>query len=533
MDIKRLEGTTLNESVLNTQPLEVSKESENLAIAIKTTVSQALLGALSDELSRQGFIEATVEDVKPNAYKLMLNNGVEIEVNSATTLDIKKNDVLKLVISSLNPLVLKISDVKSPSLPIASIQRALEHENLVPSKSLSFKDIENSGLFYEKKLIDFLLKAKDLSTLTQDSKYQLLQDIINTAKDIKSLEAFKSLNQDIKTAIEHIAAGNITKEDLETLFKPQSTEPDLKDILSLLLEQEPTSIPKEALNLLPKAQSILSNIEKNFIFNVKALPELISELSSLLKDMPQSIKDTFFKSLQNILIDIKNQSAKELLKENPSLFFDIISAKDPKEILNAINDITLKNTVSNILKDINSVKQDMINKISQNPTKVLEFTKHMKEALNNLQSNLSFDTKLEHIKADANALYNINLAQQFIIQNNTFFVNFEEGSKKGFGAFKKEQNSYKAFIKLNWEDGFLGSILEMPKTDSKSLFIKFYTDIEPLSKLIESSKEELKSALKEESLNVKSIDVFILKASEFDLEVIKNINESSNLNIFT
>jgi len=45
MDIKRLEGTALNETILNSQPLEVSKESENLAIAIKTTVSQALLGA--------------------------------------------------------------------------------------------------------------------------------------------------------------------------------------------------------------------------------------------------------------------------------------------------------------------------------------------------------------------------------------------------------------------------------------------------------------------------------------------------------
>ncbi|MGC8650623.1 MAG: hypothetical protein ACP5S8_06635 [Hydrogenobaculum sp.] len=532
MDIKRLEGTSLNETILNSQPLEVSKESENLAIAIKTTVSQALLGALSDELSKQGFIEATVEDVKPNAYKLMLSNGVEIEVNAATTLDIKKNDILKLVISSINPLVLKIADAKSPSSPISALNKAMDYEAAIPSQSLSKNDVENSGLFYEKKLLDFILKAKDLSTLTQDNKYKLLQDIVNTAKDIKSLEAFKNLREDVKVAIENIANANITKADLETLFKSQSPPEDVKDILSLLLTQEPQDIPKDVLNYIPKAQSILANIEKNFIFNAKSLPNFVLELSSVLKNMPKDIKDIFFKSLQNIL-NIKNQSAKELLKSNPELLFDILNAKDPKELVANIQDNAFKTVVSDVLKDISSVKQDILNQISQNPVKVLEFSKHIKEALNNLQSNVSFDTKLNHLKENANTLYNINLAQQFILQNNAFFVNFEEGSKKGFGAFKKEENTYRAFIKLNWEDGFLGSILEMPKNYTKRIFVKFYTDIEPLSKLLESSKDELDNVLKEEGLNLNALEVFILKAQEFDLEVARNITQSSNLNIFT
>jgi hypothetical protein len=532
MDIKRLEGTALNETILNSQPLEVSKESENLAIAIKTTVSQALLGALSDELSKQGFIEATVEDVKPNAYKLMLNNGVEIEVNAATTLDIKKNDILKLVISSINPLVLKIADLKSPSSPISVLNKAMDYESTILSQSFSKTDIENSGLFYEKKLLDFLLKAKDLSTLTQDNKYKLLQDIVNTAKDIKSLEAFKNLKEDMKVAIENIANASFSKEDLETLFKSQSSPEDIKDMLSLLLAKEPKDIPKDVLNYIPKAQSILANIEKNFIFNAKSLPNFVLELSSVLKNMPSDIKDIFFKSLQDIL-NIKNQSAKELLKSNPELFLDILNTKDPKELVANIQDNALKAIVSDVIKDINSIKQDVLNQISKNPVKVLEFSKHIKEALNNLQNNVSFDAKLNHLKEDANTLYNINLAQQFILQNNAFFINFEEGSKKGFGAFKKEENTYRAFIKLNWEDGFLGSILEMPKNDTKKISIKFYTDIEPLSKLLESSKEELDNVLKEEGLNLSTLEVFMLKAQDFDLEVARNITQNSNLNIFT
>jgi len=270
----------------------------------------------------------------------------------------------------------------------------------------------------------------------------------------------------MKVAIENIANASFSKEDLETLFKSQSSPEDIKDMLSLLLTKEPKEIPKNVLNYIPKAQSILANIEKNFIFNAKSLPNFVLELSSVLKNMPSDIKDIFFKSLQDIL-NIKNQSVKELLKSNPELFLDILNAKDPKELVANIQDNALKAIVSDVIKDINSIKQDVLNQISKNPVKVLEFSKHIKEALNNLQNNVSFDAKLNHLKEDANTLYNINLAQQFILQNNAFFINFEEGSKKGFGAFKKEENTYRAFIKLNWEDGFLGSILEMPKNDTK------------------------------------------------------------------
>ncbi|MGC8677229.1 MAG: hypothetical protein ACP5UF_03325 [Hydrogenobaculum sp.] len=98
----------------------------------------------------------------------------------------------------------------------------------------------------------------------------------------------------MKVAIENIANANITKADSETLFKSQSPPEDVKDILSLLLTQEPQDIPKDVLNYIPKAQSILANIEKNFIFNAKSLPNFILELSSVLKNMPKDIKRYLF-----------------------------------------------------------------------------------------------------------------------------------------------------------------------------------------------------------------------------------------------
>ncbi|MGC8677782.1 MAG: hypothetical protein ACP5UF_06170 [Hydrogenobaculum sp.] len=72
----------------------------------------------------------------------------------------------------------------------------------------------------------------------------------------------------------------------------------------------------------------------------------------------------------------------------------------------------------------------------------------------------------------------------------------------------------------------------MPKNDTKRIFVKFYTDMDPLSKLLESSKDELDNVLKEEGLNLNALEVFILKTQEFDLEVARNITQSSNWNIF-
>jgi hypothetical protein len=50
---------------------------------------------------------------------------------------------------------------------------------------------------------------------------------------------------------------------------------------------------------------------------------------------------------------------------------------------------------------------------------------------------------------------------------------------------------------------------------------------------LESSKEELDNVLKEEGLNLSTLEVFMLKAQDFDLEVARNIIQNSNLNIFT
>jgi len=76
----------------------------------------------------------------------------------------------------------------------------------------------------------------------------------------------------------------------------------------------------------------------------------------------------------------------------------------------------------------------------------------------------------------------------------------------------------------------------MPKNNHaklKEITIRFYTDIEPLSKALESSKSELEAMLKEESLNLRAFEVFKTKSQEFDLEVVKNVADNSNLNIFT
>ncbi len=537
MDIKKVEGTALNETILSSKPIEVSQESENLAIAIKTTVSNALLGALADEIASQGYIEATVESVDQNKAKLILNNGVEIEVNNEASLNLKPNDILKLVISSLNPVILKISDVKTPTSPILVLQKAIADENpqTTTIKNLNSQEISqeisNSGLFYEKKLIDFLLKAKDISSLTKDAKYQLLENISNLSKNIvQSKEQFNALPKALQKAIEDFSNKIFTQEDINTILKEnqniQEQDP-LKQVLNLLSQETPS---KQDIKLIDTAKNLLYDISKNYILNPQKLPSIISMLSSFSENLPP-IND-FFKSLQNTL-NIKNPVLKELITKNPSLVFELLT-KNPEEIIKNIEDQPLKNLILTLSKNIDSVMKELSNQIILNAKNIQDISKHVLKELDKMSNNVSFDTKLNQLKEDLNILNSINLAQEFILQNNSFFVNFEEKSskKKGFMAFSKKENSYKAFIKLNWEDGFLGSILEMPKA-SKNLRISFYTDISPLAKALESSKDELKNILKEESLNVEDISIYEEKKEQFNNRVLVDINKSENLNIFS
>lgn len=533
MDIKKLEGTALNEAILSSKPTEISQESENLSIAIRTTVSDALLGALSDEIASQGYIEATVESIDNNKAKLMLNNGIEIEVNNEASLNLKPNDILKLVISSLNPVVLKISDVKTPTSPILALQKAISEENPQAQviKDVNPQAISNSGLFYEKKLVDFLLKAKDISFLTKDAKYQLLENISNLSKNIiQSKEQFNALPQAVKKAIENFSNKVFTPEDINVVLKDsqniQEQDP-LKQVLDLLLQD---NTPKQDIQNIDTAKNLLSDISKNYILNPQKLPSIISKLSFISENLTP-LQD-FFKDLKN-LIFVKSPILKDIINKDPSIVFELLT-KSPEDIAKNIQDNTLKNLVLSLSKDINPVREDISKQIILNAKNIQDLSKHTTKALDSIQQNMSFDKKFEQLKENTNILNSINLAQEFIVRNNSFFVNFEERSsnKKGFMAFSKKENSYKAFIKLNWEDGFLGGILEMPKNSNK-LRISFYTDITPLAKAIESSKEELQKMLKEDNINLEDVSIYNEEKDQFENRVLVDINNSENLNIFS
>lgn len=539
MDIKKLEGTSLNESILTSKPIELSKESENLAIAIKTTVSNALLGALSDEIAKQGYIQATVEEVSKDKVKLLLDNGTEIEVNQELSLNLKPNDILKLVISSLNPLVLKIADVRTPSSPIGLLQKSIGGASQgYTLNSISKEDIANSGLFYEKKLIDVLLKAKDLNVLTSDKKYQLLENIKYLAKEIyQDKNNFVNLPTNIQNAIEDILNNNMSKDTIVNILGNQpnqesQAEQPLQKIFELIANNLQNTNANTSKNILPQAlavKNIVEDINRNYIFFPQKLFDMISNLSHYEKDI--STVSDFFKGLTNI-ISIPDNTAKMLFNKTPSLFFEFL--QNPEETINKIQDAAIKDTFLQIAKNVNYIKQNVFSSIVLHAKDIQTLSKPISKEVNTIIENTNFNNKVENLKQSINLLETINLAQEFIIQNRNFFVNFEEKSskKKGFFAFNNKENTYKAFIKLNWEDGFLGGILEMPKSNHKKLKLSFFTDIEALSNLIESAKDELKNLLQEDGVELEELNTFVNKNEEFDNILLTDINKTDNLNIF-
>jgi ABC-type lipoprotein release transport system permease subunit len=113
----------------------------------------------------------------------MLNNQ-ELVAENLSDLEIKEGDQLKLMLESRNPITLKI----------VSLQRRLNIEQVLqfvldfqeePPINLDLQKLQalvkDSGLFYERKLLDFFIGKVDLKSILEDTKAQLLSNILDLA----------------------------------------------------------------------------------------------------------------------------------------------------------------------------------------------------------------------------------------------------------------------------------------------------------------------------------------------------------------
>ncbi len=174
MEIRRLEGTFLEDNVEKARSQETKNLSQQISIQIQNTVSSAFLSSLFEgDLGGQGtnqenFLGRTINgyvesvDKENNKISIAFENGYVLEAPSSLSISLKEGDLVKFLLDSLNPITLKILEVKEENPPLKEVFKVLKNEESpiinidislekFPKDLNALKeDIKNSGIFSRK-----------------------------------------------------------------------------------------------------------------------------------------------------------------------------------------------------------------------------------------------------------------------------------------------------------------------------------------------------------------------------------------------
>lgn len=531
MEIRRLEGTFLEDNVEKARSQEIKNFSQQISIQIQNSVSSAFLSSLFEGgLGGQGnyqenFLGRTINgyvesiDKENNKISIAFENGYVLEAPSSLSISLKEGDLVKFLLDSLNPITLKILEVKEENPPLKEVFKVLKNEeNPIINIDLSLEkfqkdlnalkeDIKNSGIFFEKNLID-AISLKDIKLLEQDSRYLILKDIFANLKDLLSSKSLDS------KAVEYFS------KSLENL----SIEPSE---FKSLLENIKNSINTVKLDyLLPIVEDNIKSLSSLNIFEDRSFKESIfNVLSSLLKEPALSLN--FKEKLVNLL-DIQKLLEKEpFFKEFNK--FDIKSL-DPQQrqkfLENVMNFLTTKekNSVLNYIKTYS----ESFNTLS-------EITKDLKTIADFIKDIDKTKLYISNIDNRMNELNSILSLSNFVIkQKDGILIPFKGKEKKGSLGFFLKENSYKIFAKISWEDSFLGILMIAPKVKNPSFVsIKFSSNDEKIISSIKDNEELLKEELREIGITLNNLETHLSDENEFNSDIAKEISISNaGLNFF-
>jgi hypothetical protein len=473
MEIRRIEGVFLQYALETAQGLKAENISRQMNLRLLTTVPQALLDAFPEGT----LLEGRVVQTQGRTLRVMLNNQ-ELVAENLSDLEIKEGDQLGLVLEGKNPITLKI----------VSLQRRLNIEQVLqfvldfqeePPINLDLQKLQalvkNSGLFYERKLLDFLTGKVDLKSILEDTKAQLLSNIFNLAGQIHGGEV-----KDIKT--------------IDQLFGMvlKRTE-NLKEIGNLL-----RTLYLENLNHWEYTQFVrfVESIGKREILKAIEKGDKDAPLILLSKGL-KSIEDTpagksfslAFERLKQFSLLVKDEELGNLLRS----FFEAVEKED-----------------ANGLREVHKRLENFI----EEGRRLLPFREKIeKDGLVWLQQ-----------------LNAISQMQRLMVNEGTVVLPFKWEGHRGGMLIRTQKNEYRVFINLNYPEGFVGALLSSPKTERvKAISLNLYTNNELFYRKMEKGKALLENMLKEEGLQLRDLKLKLLPSSQSLKEVLKEGFYGANL----
>ncbi len=445
MEIRRIEGILLQQAIEQSKPSQAQKAGEEFRIKVLSSVPDVFL-----ELSSGGSstIKAEVSSSEGNLLTLLLKDGFELKAENRSSLRFFPGDILELKIEEGIPLTFRITGLYRKGYEGNILNLVLEGEekfyiSINPEKFM--EDLDNSGIFYERKLVELLLGKLKPEELIKDKKAQLVQSMLVYAEELSSL-----LNMEYEQSVDGI------KKLLEALkLKVEEFNRVSSSLKTLLFE----------------------NLDHEEYIKLAKFFESMGEVN-LLKAM--ETKDTL-----NFLRSFWNLTEKGVLSEYREVFEKLKDSEEP-----VVRDF-FRLVIESSEKDARNVYKSFQEYIERGRS-LLEFYNSKGERMESFLSRLEFIEHLQWLLAK---------------QGGAFYIPIYYQGGKGGLMFKSGQE-YSAVFRLDYGDSFIAGLLKMPRS-KELLDVLLFTDTESMAEKIRAGKELLQRMLLEEKIKLRSFSVSV------------------------
>lgn len=457
MELKRLEGVLLQYAIEQGQTKRAERAGEEIRVRVLSTVPDVLL-----ELSTSGSpIKARVSYSSGGMVDLMLSNGFELRAENKSSIPLKTGDMVELTFTEGNPLTFRVTGLFRKNSTEDILRTVLEGKESfaysVNSMELE-EEVKNSGVFYERKLLDFLLGKIKAEELLKDQKAQLtasLLPLVETLSELMGVEVEKNL------------------ESIKNLFSSLRLEVGNFEKLMELLKR---------LNLEHLSHKEYLDLIRHF--------EMLGQ-KNLILALEKGDRPIFLRELYKLLMGSNAQNL-EFLKE-------------AFETLDEIDNLTVKQFSAALKDGSERVLREAyraLKEYMEAGERLAEFYQTRGAQMESLIQRLDFINQLQW---------------SMLKQGDGFYLPLYHRGGRG-GIVFKAGKEYTVVFKLDYEEGFVSGFLRMPK-GTKKLDIKLYTDILSLADKLKGSRETLQSILSDEGIDLRNFLVEVKKDSDLAEEI--------------
>ncbi|MDQ7039278.1 MAG: hypothetical protein Q9N26_08835 [Aquificota bacterium] len=514
MEGRRVEGVFLDSSILRNRAQEAYRASRVMEIRVLSSVPEALLASLGDTGSR---FTALVREVTPQKVILMLENGYEIHAENRLSRPVKEGERLTLLLESKNPFVLRV-ERSFLSTGIKEIWRSvLEGVSFIKLNPERIREsFENSGLIYERKVWEFLKGDLERSSLERDTKFVLLRRLsgFNTSQ-IEEVLRWPGLPEDLREKADRVLELARRGDRVGFLAGVRELSSEVSRRITLLegeINSFNTAVARRVRTLFSKLEDLFRSLGvrvhlkgETFISNPKALDVIRSVIDSLkLSRWGEAVE-----KLRIVGFEVKDP---EII---PALRDRILSQMEP----------LVRGAVQGLLEDVKA--EDL--------RSVMETFREKQEELENLRifrENLEGSVP-KGVRENLHRLDLIGHLQGYLISRGgrKFILPFKTEEGRGVLLFSLE-NTYRILVKIDFDDGFIGVIMEAPKVKNPGhVNITFITDIPEAEREIELRSGDLKRDIEEVGLKLRRFEVKGMKREDLEERIVDEIGEDASFTL--